>query len=129
MLKYRIFFFGYGGHLYDAFGTEVITEDCYFNTAKDAAEGLALMHGLRTDLTFVILPVYVPEEIKKMDTDNFVITEYQIIEQMQEWLTSCDYDMLAHFVGEIFGGTCEYVSPQKFIFTPNDDYMGAFDKQ
>lgn len=62
MIKYRIYFFGFGGTLFDAYKFDVIAEDEYFDTMQEAIEGLAAMHGLRTDLTFTIMPVFITED-------------------------------------------------------------------
>lgn len=63
-----------------------------------------------------------------MDIIKKELTEDKVIYQMQEWLTDCDADDMAYFVGLIFGGDCEYnLATENYDFTPNQDYMGAFD--
>lgn len=52
-----------------------------------------------------------------------------IFPRIQEWLTDCDLNDLAKYIGIIFGGYCEYLEDGKFTFEPNSKYGGAFDKQ
>ena len=61
MLKYRIFFVGYGGAIYDAYKNNVINVDVCENTPEEVASILKsweAMNELRTDLEFVIMPIY-----------------------------------------------------------------------
>lgn len=60
MLKYKIFHLGYGGALYDCYVSDVIQVDMSFDSIEEAAQSLKnwqIIEGLRTDLTYVILPV------------------------------------------------------------------------
>jgi len=69
-----------------------------------------------------------------MDNQKFVVTGHQLVNRMQEWLDSCDWDILAEFAGKIFGGECKFLEDESnldevyFDFIPTDDYMGAFNK-
>ena len=59
------------------------------------------------------------------------ITEDQIIEQFQKWLTECDRDELARVTGELFGGNCfpvynEDSDKWEYDFEPDENYYGAF---
>ena len=56
------------------------------------------------------------------------ITDNEIIKSISDWAKDCDADELAYFVGEIFGGNCEYnTDTEKYDFEPTTEYMGAFD--
>ena len=50
----------------------------------------------------------------------------QILEKIQDFLTNCDEDELAGLVGDLFGGFCEPFMNGEYLFTPNENYMGAF---
>jgi hypothetical protein len=54
------------------------------------------------------------------------LKEKQILEQIQEFLTDCDEDALAMVAGDLFGGFCEPFMNGEYLFTPNENYMGAF---
>ena len=64
MLKYRIFFCGYGGSLYDACKNDIFGEDydIEFDSVELAASYIEMVgkgdFNLRKDLTYVILPVF-----------------------------------------------------------------------
>lgn len=67
-----------------------------------------------------------------------IVTEDEIINQFQEWLTDCDADELARVTGELFGGKCfPYFDPDdqdfppvnRYSFKPNKNYFGAFGEQ
>lgn len=64
-----------------------------------------------------------------VNVDTKILTEDQIIKQIQEWLTNCDADVLAFYVGEFFGGNCHFnLTTSEYEFTPNADYAGAFER-
>lgn len=59
MKKYRIFFLGYGGKVFDAARAEIIPDVSY--ETQDKAFSALIEWGWgesRKDLTFVVLPVY-----------------------------------------------------------------------
>ena len=66
-----------------------------------------------------------------MNKTTKIITEDEIIGRLQDFLIECDADTLANLVGEYFGGECHYLNGEgyntRFVFIPNDNYMGAFD--
>jgi hypothetical protein len=57
------------------------------------------------------------------------LSENEIVRALHTIIDEADDDMLAWFAGEMFGGECEFVglNDYDFEFTPNKDYMGAFD--
>lgn len=57
-----------------------------------------------------------------------LLTEDKVIRSMLQFIEDCDADMLAYFVGEFFGGTCEF-NGEEYEFTPNENYVGAFDNE
>jgi hypothetical protein len=61
---------------------------------------------------------------KKLDLDLYK----DVLPQINEWLTDCDLNDLAVYVGKIFGGHCKYDMDGKFTFEPNSNYGGAFNK-
>lgn len=68
-----------------------------------------------------------------MKTKNIILTEDQIIQQFQEWLTDCDAEELARVTGELFGGKCfTFFDPEQntfnnlYEFEPDENYGGAF---
>ena len=54
------------------------------------------------------------------------LKEKQILEKIQDFLTNCDEDELAGLVRDLFGGFCKYFMDGEYLFTPNENYMGAF---
>ena len=63
MKYYRIFFTGYGGTLYDAgnnetipYGINYISEDTAWNDLENWNE----KGELRADLTYVVIPIFIP---------------------------------------------------------------------
>ena len=60
------------------------------------------------------------------------ITEDQIIEAIQNHLTTCDADELARIAGQALGGTCYYYPKTEddlpYVFMPTERYGGAFKK-
>lgn len=61
MLKYRIFFIGYGGALWDAFVNKAIPVSVNYDCIDDAVCDLAMMKQdgkVNNDLTYVFLPIY-----------------------------------------------------------------------
>jgi len=61
MLKYRLFHVGYGGMLYDSFRCGVTEYKVEWDTLDEAIgilSGWRAIGELRTDLVFVILPVF-----------------------------------------------------------------------
>ena len=68
-------------------------------------------------------------------TNKIILTEDQILNQFQEWLTDCDADELARVTGELFGGKClSFFDPEyndfppvnRYQFEPDENYCGAF---
>lgn len=57
------------------------------------------------------------------------LTENEVVRKLHEFIDECDADMIAHFAGDFFGGDCEFIGLKEYDyeFTPNNDYMGAFD--
>ena len=67
-----------------------------------------------------------------------ILSEEQIIQQMQEFLTECDADELARLTGEIFGGKCRpffdpdnntILAVMEYEFEPDENYCGAFGEE
>jgi len=61
MIKYKIFFFGYGGSVFDAFLYGIIPEDLEGVEQTDCFAYLALLNRkglLRKDLKFTVLPIF-----------------------------------------------------------------------
>jgi hypothetical protein len=58
------------------------------------------------------------------------LSENEIVRALHALIDDADDDMLAWFAGDMFGGNCEYMGllDYDFEFTPNENYMGAFDK-
>jgi hypothetical protein len=64
-----------------------------------------------------------------MTTKDIILSEQVLIGTIHDWLSYCDIDVLCRIVEKIFGGDCEYdIENDEYIFTPNNDYAGAFDK-
>lgn len=61
MLKYRIFFIGFGGTIYDAFVNQAIPYSVNYDCIDDAVYDLAMLkvdNKVNNDLTYVFLPIY-----------------------------------------------------------------------
>jgi hypothetical protein len=64
-----------------------------------------------------------------------IISEEKVLSALQAFLAECDRNELARLTGEIFGGSCKYITVGKrdkethfYSFVANKDYMGAFDE-
>ena len=56
-------------------------------------------------------------------------TDDEIVKHLYEWIHHADTDELSRIVGECFGGECFYENEDTgYIFTPNSNYYGEFDK-
>jgi hypothetical protein len=65
-----------------------------------------------------------------------ILTEFQIIEKVNQFLETCDYDELAKLTEHLFGGECNAFEEQDgnenytgnivLDFQPNENYNGAF---
>lgn len=69
------------------------------------------------------------------DPHTILLTEDNLMEHWQAFLSDCDADILARLTGEAFGGECYSVLRHNgngcvigYEFTPNDNYCNAFDE-
>jgi hypothetical protein len=57
---------------------------------------------------------------------KIIVSENDIITQINAFLIECDSDELARLAGEIFGGECYFISGDYNFYPNEENYYGAF---
>lgn len=59
---------------------------------------------------------------------QFTVTEKQLIEGLEDVITSLDSDTLASLASDLIGGQIVYdVNNDVYVVTPNEEYLGGLD--
>lgn len=61
------------------------------------------------------------------------LTDDDVVAALKQFIEDSDGDVIAQMVAEYFGGECEHEfwndREDQYVFTPGENYGGAFDKQ